>query len=274
MQNIVEIRDGVTRHPLYRMKHPVNLTIAAGEQVAIVGRNGSGKSRLVDIITGRYPPADERSALRLLALAHETGERQYQIHHVPRLIRRQRQQLLLPATLEPARHRREHAHRGKHARRGLRRRRKRHGLRHDRRRETAVARAAGAAERETLRDVPPLRLAGQVYHTALQRGTAQVPADKDVALRPADAHHGQPLHRTGRADARPAGRPVARAHPGNRPAGGARALENRRHTGLHHPRDTRGGAGHTAQNDAGRLLGTTPRLQRPRIVRNEKGNAS
>lgn len=55
MQNIVEIANGVTRHPLYRMKQPVNLTIAAGEQVAITGENAGGKSRLVDIITGKYP---------------------------------------------------------------------------------------------------------------------------------------------------------------------------------------------------------------------------
>ena len=53
MQNIIEIVNGIPRHPLYRMNEPVNLTIAKGEQIAIVGPNGGGKSRLVDIITGR-----------------------------------------------------------------------------------------------------------------------------------------------------------------------------------------------------------------------------
>lgn len=37
------------------MPEPVNLQIWPGEQVAIVGPNASGKSRLVDILTGRYP---------------------------------------------------------------------------------------------------------------------------------------------------------------------------------------------------------------------------
>ena len=55
MQNIIEIVNGIPRHPLYRMNEPVNLTIAKGEQIAIVGPNGGGKSRLVDIITGRWP---------------------------------------------------------------------------------------------------------------------------------------------------------------------------------------------------------------------------
>lgn len=37
------------------MAEPVSLTIEEGEQLAIVGENASGKSRLVDIITGRFP---------------------------------------------------------------------------------------------------------------------------------------------------------------------------------------------------------------------------
>lgn len=52
---IIEIQNGVTRHPDYRMAEPVNLSIEAGEQIAIVGDNAAGKSRLVDIITQRYP---------------------------------------------------------------------------------------------------------------------------------------------------------------------------------------------------------------------------
>lgn len=55
MRKIISIKDGVTRHPDHRMAEPVNLDICEGEQIAIVGGNASGKSRLVDIITSRYP---------------------------------------------------------------------------------------------------------------------------------------------------------------------------------------------------------------------------
>lgn len=55
MNPIIEIREGVTRHPDWRMASPINLAIEQGEQVAIVGENAAGKTRLVEILTGHYP---------------------------------------------------------------------------------------------------------------------------------------------------------------------------------------------------------------------------
>ena len=55
MQPIIEVINGVPRHPSYRMKEPVNFVMNPGEQIALVGPNGAGKSRLVDILIGRWP---------------------------------------------------------------------------------------------------------------------------------------------------------------------------------------------------------------------------
>ena len=52
---MIKIENGVPRHPLWRMAEPVNLEINRGEQIAIVGDNAAGKSRLVEILTGHYP---------------------------------------------------------------------------------------------------------------------------------------------------------------------------------------------------------------------------
>ena len=54
-RKIVEIVNGVARHPLYRMHEPINFVLNEGEQLAIVGPNGSGKTMLVNTIIGRYP---------------------------------------------------------------------------------------------------------------------------------------------------------------------------------------------------------------------------
>lgn len=52
---MIRITNGVARHPLWRMAKPINLHIEKGEQIAIVGDNAAGKSRLVEVLTGHYP---------------------------------------------------------------------------------------------------------------------------------------------------------------------------------------------------------------------------
>ena len=53
--NTIELKNAVARKPEWRLAEPVNFHLAKGEHVAIVGRNGGGKSMLVDMITGKHP---------------------------------------------------------------------------------------------------------------------------------------------------------------------------------------------------------------------------
>ncbi|MCQ2144700.1 MAG: ATP-binding cassette domain-containing protein [Bacteroidales bacterium] len=53
-QKIIEVVDGVVVTPEFAMSEPINLCIETGEQVAILGDNASGKTRLIEILTGHY----------------------------------------------------------------------------------------------------------------------------------------------------------------------------------------------------------------------------
>jgi len=53
--NTIEIHQGVARNPQWSMARPVDFALAPGEHLAITGRNGAGKTMLVDMITGRHP---------------------------------------------------------------------------------------------------------------------------------------------------------------------------------------------------------------------------
>ena len=53
--SIIKIANGVPRHPMHRMKNPINFSLEVGEHMAILGPNGGGKTELVNTIIGKYP---------------------------------------------------------------------------------------------------------------------------------------------------------------------------------------------------------------------------
>lgn len=54
-QRIISITDGQTGNPAYRMARPLTLDIFDGEQIAVVGDNAAGKTRLVETLSGVLP---------------------------------------------------------------------------------------------------------------------------------------------------------------------------------------------------------------------------
>ena len=54
-RKVIEIINGIARHPDYRLAEPINFALYENEQLAILGPNGSGKTKLVNTIIGRYP---------------------------------------------------------------------------------------------------------------------------------------------------------------------------------------------------------------------------
>jgi len=55
VQRIIDIKEGQTGNPAVRMARPLNITILEGEQIAVVGDNAAGKTRLVETLSGILP---------------------------------------------------------------------------------------------------------------------------------------------------------------------------------------------------------------------------
>ncbi len=55
MHDLIKIEDGVARQPQYQLRCPINIAIGQGEQIAIVGANGAGKSIVVGAMIGAIP---------------------------------------------------------------------------------------------------------------------------------------------------------------------------------------------------------------------------
>ena len=55
LMNVISIEQGVARKPEWRMARPVDFTLCPGEQIAIIGPNGGGKTMLINMINGAHP---------------------------------------------------------------------------------------------------------------------------------------------------------------------------------------------------------------------------
>ena len=51
----IELINARARKPEWSMAEPVNFVLDEGEHIAIIGRNGAGKTMFVDMLTGRHP---------------------------------------------------------------------------------------------------------------------------------------------------------------------------------------------------------------------------
>ena len=52
---IVRIESGLPMVREWQLAAPVDFVFGAGEHIAVFGRNGAGKTKLVEIILGRHP---------------------------------------------------------------------------------------------------------------------------------------------------------------------------------------------------------------------------
>jgi len=53
-KRIIEIKDGIMANPEFAMVGKIDFSLDEGEHIAIIGDNAAGKTRLVEVITGRH----------------------------------------------------------------------------------------------------------------------------------------------------------------------------------------------------------------------------